>query len=310
MDFIALDVETANSSYRGSICQIALVRHANGQIETVYSSLVNPGVQFGRYNICVHGIQESDVADAPTIPEMIEAISPFLRNYTIVAHNAGFDIPNIGYAMRNYSMPLISVQYGCTYRAARMLLYNEISRFRLIDLCDYYNIEIAQHHDAEADAIACAKVAVKLCEDSNANSIEEMMWRAGHKLSSLAQSDLVPPPSQSTSRCKAQSHLFVIPDFKSEECASIEGKSVVITGELQSMFRPDAKAIIEKLGGTLADNVSKKTDILIVGMQDLSRTKGNEKSGKHRKAEKIIESGKKHIQIIDESEFIRLIGEG
>ena len=307
MDFVALDVETANSSFRGSICQIALVRYADGEIETLFSSLINPNTPFSRNNICVHGIEESDVIGAPSIPEMMETISPFLLKHTVVAHNAGFDISNLGWAMRNHNLPEIPIRHGCTLKAARMLLYNELSRFRLIDLCDHYDINLGCHHNAESDAIACAKIAATLCKDSNANSIEEMMWRAGHRLSTLTYAELSPTPANGK---KESGSFFVMPAFDTEECDTLNGKSIVITGELKSMFRSDASAIIQELGGTLADNVSGKTDILIVGAQDLSRTKGNEKSGKHKSADKINATGKKHIQIIDESEFLRLIGEG
>ena len=47
--------------------------------------------------------------------------------------------------------------------------------------------------------------------------------------------------------------------------------------------------------------------MLVVGTQDSSRLNGYEKSGKHRKAESLIEKGA-DIQILSESDFSELIG--
>jgi DNA polymerase-3 subunit epsilon len=90
--FVAIDVETANPYCRGSICQIALVEHANNTQRVLYSSLVNPEIDFSPCNIRIHGITQDMVSGMPTIRDMLNEIAPILRGNTLVAHNASFDI--------------------------------------------------------------------------------------------------------------------------------------------------------------------------------------------------------------------------
>ena len=60
-------------------------------------------------------------------------------------------------------------------------------------------------------------------------------------------------------------------------------------------------------GCGVANNVSKKVTMLVVGTQDMSKLKGYEKSTKHRRAEALIEKGV-DIQILSESDFADLVG--
>ncbi len=53
----------------------------------------------------------------------------------------------------------------------------------------------------------------------------------------------------------------------------VAGKIVVFTGTLQTMTRPEAKALAERLGARVTDTVSKKTDFVIIGADAGSKAK-------------------------------------
>jgi len=69
MEFVAIDVETANADM-ASICQIGIARFKDNAVVAEWSALVNPEDYFDLINIDIHGISEDDVVEAPIFPEI------------------------------------------------------------------------------------------------------------------------------------------------------------------------------------------------------------------------------------------------
>ena len=77
--------------------------------------------------------------------------------------------------------------------------------------------------------------------------------------------------------------------------SEIAGKTLVFTGTLETMTRPEAKARAEALGAKVTDSVSKKTDLVVVGVDAGS------------KARKATELG---VRTVSETEWRELAGLG
>lgn len=85
MDFIVIDVETANPDL-ASICQIGVAVFANGSFRESWNSLVNPDDYFDSYNISIHGITERMVESAPRWIEVHDRLRAAYSSQILASH--------------------------------------------------------------------------------------------------------------------------------------------------------------------------------------------------------------------------------
>jgi tetratricopeptide (TPR) repeat protein len=79
----------------------------------------------------------------------------------------------------------------------------------------------------------------------------------------------------------------------------LAGEIVVFTGKLSSLGRKEAQAVVIRLGGSAADDVTAKTTLVVIGAETGPTT---EKSQKQRKAEDL------GVRVINENDFCRMAG--
>ena len=164
MNFVSLDVETANASL-ASICQIGIVHFDNGQIVDKWSSLIDPEDFFDYTNVSIHGIDEDHVNGAPTFQQAASEIARRISGQTVVTHTS-FDRSAINQACGKYGLAPPECAWLDTARVARRTWPDVAHRgYGLSSLAQRFGIEF-KHHDALEDARAAGIILLRAIDDS------------------------------------------------------------------------------------------------------------------------------------------------
>lgn len=282
LTFNAIDVETANAD-RASICQIGIVQVVDGQIADMWETLVDPQEPFDFWNVRVHGIDEAEVKGSPTMPQIRKELRRRLRGSFLVSHTS-FDRVAFERAMNKYRLEQLQVTWLDSETIAKNA-WPDNGRWNLKALANRLGLSF-QHHNALEDAKVVAKIVLVASHDTG-RDIEDWLY--------------VSPSIRGT----GQRHPTSVERNSVNQKGPLFGHRVVFTGEL-SMVRHDAANIAAEVGIVASDNVSRKTTILVVGMRNRGLQKLYGKSGKHKKAEALIQRGFE-IEILSEEDFLELV---
>lgn len=286
-DFVSVDFETCNR--HNDPCQVALAFVRGGEIAETFSTLINPRKKFDSRISLIHGITEQDVVDAPEFPEVYQTLFRAFRHYPVVAHGAGFDRSVFIHACERYRLPVPKMTFYCT-----STLYQdnapELECYKLDALAERFLIPLDKHHDALCDAVACAKLFIRLLDDENA-AIYPIA--PPHPTASWYLSVSVEAPAPGCDRDE-DSPSRVEPNVVYDSFDGIVcGKRVVITGDIEQATRAEISRMVSDAGGRTVTAVSSKTNYLAVGKMDASQVsdKVNFKSGKIISAETLRTNG-------------------
>ena len=165
LTFNSIDVETANAD-RASICQIGIIHVREGKIEDQWQTLVNPEDWFDPWNVSIHGIEESDVADSPTLPEVRDELRARLRGSVLVSHTS-FDRVAFERAMTRYDLEQLQVTWLDSAKIARRTWPERYGRrgYGLKNIARDLGISF-RHHDALEDARAAAEIVLGACAET------------------------------------------------------------------------------------------------------------------------------------------------
>lgn len=301
MDFVAIDFETANEC-RSSACAIGIAVVSDYEIvERKHFLIKPPTLFFNPYNVAIHGIRGEHVINEPKFDQLWPKIKCYFEKRLVVAHNASFDISVLRKTLDEYRVLYPEFNYSCTRIISKATWPNHMS-YALNYIADYLGIEFL-HHNAEEDAVACAKVLIKASKELGIKSHLELAEICKLKIGRLYPGGY--DPSRKIS-CKVKANQVVANKETFDQNHLLYGKKVVFTGKLQSMPRKDAMQQVVDIGGICVDSINKTVNYLVIGENDMNKLKGKDRSSKMLKVEKLVSEGY-DIEVIGESEFLKIL---
>jgi DNA polymerase III subunit epsilon len=307
MDFVAIDVETANS-HAGSICSVGLAFVEGGQVVGTTGLLTRPPSPFDyfeSFNVHLHGIKPDDVVDAPPFSELMGAVIEAIGDRPVVAHNASFDIRAIREACDAADLAWPTLTYGCSLVFSRRML--SMLSYRLPYVCDELGIDFANHHDAASDALASAQIVLELGKRSQVATLDGLAAACGVSLGRLSNDYWFGCKRESNGEGNWGKPVISAASAEADPDHPLFGQSIVFTGALM-MPRQDAYDAAASLGAVVKSGISKKVSMLVIGDGFSGDDPSSFHTGKAAKAAELMASGHA-IEIIDEREFMEMLTE-
>lgn len=301
-NYIVIDIETTGLNLNDNeIIEIGALKVSNNEIVDKFSSLVKPkkfAVIDGEkkyiddFIMQLTGISNDDLNSAPGIKNVLEEFLDFIGKDILAGHNIDcFDLNFLYDAFQHNLNYTLDNDYVDSIKISRKLFPN-FPNHKLKTLCNEFNIKHTPTHRAIQDCKStfyCLNEIKNYCKDNNI-SIEKLFKKRKTK---KHEQNLIPKTNFST-------------DFDKDNF--FYNKNIVLTGKLKHYERKKASQILINLGANVQRNVTKKTDILIIGsFEYVNNIKGN-KTSKQKKAERYKLNGQ-DIDILNEETFYNLINE-
>lgn len=315
MRWAAIDFETATRE-RASACAVGVVLIDDGLIVDQQSWLIRPpGNDYEPWNIKVHGITPDQTESASAFDVVWAEVEPMVLGRTIFAHNAGFDMGVLRGASDLTGAPVGDHRYACTVSLARRA-WPDLGRYNLPMVCNYLGIDLFNHHDALADALACGEIAVAVTREIDELEIDAMaaefnQIRGGPPSSPDGYKARPRTPRRNGKSSGPPAYLQNAgkpppPNPNANKSHPLCESHIVFTGDLQRWTRTEVTELAAAHGALCRPNVTKKTSYLVVSDSDYGQTNALTMTSKLRRALELVAAGTP-IQIIPETDFANLL---
>lgn len=172
-NLLYFDVEWANSKNK-SICQMGLVLedfNSENSINEELNLYVNPDDDYDIHCVAVHHITKEITKNYDTFDIVWDKISSYFVKSIIVGHNVkSADIDALVKNLNRYKLDIPELYFIDTYEIAKEVIPSSlIENYTLTTLCNYFNVEVKNNHDAYNDALACSRLLHKLIKEFDLN---------------------------------------------------------------------------------------------------------------------------------------------
>jgi len=304
--FLALDFETATAQ-RGSACALGFALFDGGELKGRGATLIDPGIdenEWNGFNVTIHGIRPRDVVGAPSFSDVWTELQSRYSGVPLVAHNASFDMSVLrAEFVRADLRPEVPLRYTCSASMSRAA-WPEMLSVSLPVVAQDLGIDL-DHHDPGSDAHASGQILLRAIDALDASDVNDALTKA-HRTWAEINPDLTWKNGWLGGGLRAKDYAPG-DDAEFDVEHPLFGKTLVFTGTLHSMTRREAFQAIANVGALPADGVTKHTNVLVVGEQDLARlAAGETMSAKQRKAAEMRRRGQ-DVQLIGEIDFLRML---
>ena len=169
-EYISIDCETTGlDRRRDEIISVAAIRIRGNQIlaSESFRAMVRPRIAISPEAIKVHGLREQDVAQAPTMGEVLPELLRFIGGRPLVGYYIDFDLEMlnkhvaelIGIELPNKTVEVSNIYYGLKYGDAPPGTQVDL---KFASILRDLKLPLFNQHDAYSDALMTAMIYLGL----------------------------------------------------------------------------------------------------------------------------------------------------
>lgn len=298
--FVLIKTECCNP-FLNSPCRIILQEVKDGELLPTREYLINP--EDAVFYFTISGLDKEVLSNEKTLKEIWPEVESVISQYPLLLSSSDGRDVNVLYnalTLRNVDFKEMTYVPAKTFcrRGIDSLSYN----FHWL----LYQAGLEDVEDSDVTGIATqwSRLVCLAVESSEHNSLLEFCINNRIVEGYLRPGDFYKSYTKKRKRELPQVYdVEVVPD---ENCP-FYASNVVFTGKLEYCTRNEAQKMVLAIGGYIQKSVTKETDYLVVGEQDLAVVGESGLSGKMKKADEYRVQGIP-IEVITEKDFLEYMG--
>lgn len=296
-DIVVFDIETTGlDCQRDEICEIAAVKIEDWEVVDEFETLVGICSEMPEGAARVNNISSEMLDGAPSPRDALMTFSRFIgKDSVLVGHNVeAFDIPFLKRVAEDWGVDFDYAAVIDTLTLSRRA-WPHLKSYSMDTLRRKLGLGGEGGHRALKDCHDEFAVYTAIADDvaSGAASIDPPKPKQPRKRGGSGR----PAWSPKWKRKKARDFTTDVEEFDTSH--PLYGKDVVISGDVEGHDYNECMQAVCDLGGHPKDNITNKTDYLVVG--------SGHGGSKIAEAQKRQKDGRK-IEIINERDFRRMLG--
>ncbi len=163
-DFVVMDTETTGLDVASDrIIEFGAVRVSRGQIQTrdTFDKLVHPGIPVPSTATAIHGLDDSDIKQAPAFPQAIADLTTWTKDSIVMGYALGFDLALLRAEHARHSLTW-TAPVSLDIRHLVRIVAPELPSDDLEVVANWLDVTSGRRHRALGDAETAAEIFLAL----------------------------------------------------------------------------------------------------------------------------------------------------
>lgn len=163
-NYVVFDTETTGLEFRiQRIIEIGAIKYIDHEPVDKFQILIDPEIELDDFITDLTGITNDDLRGKPTIDMVLPYFFDFIGDFTLVAHNAPFDIKMLACEAYRCGIKLVDNKIIDTVTLAkRCIPKTKVENYKLSTLKDYFGLAYGSHRALE-DCEVCSAIYQFYC---------------------------------------------------------------------------------------------------------------------------------------------------